>query len=62
MNDPFNSLLPDLGLDPITVALTNPKHHHRLCHLKLSLKDPLYNLYSLLLFHRQGYGCFHTLT
>lgn len=62
VNDPFDSLLSDPGLDPIAVVLTNPKHHGRLCHRHLPSKNPLDNFYLLLLSHRQDYGVFHTLT
>jgi len=62
MDRSFDSPLSDPGLDPVAVALTDPKHQRRLYHPKLSPKDPLDNFYSLLLFHRQDYGVFHALT
>ena len=53
MDDPFDSLLSDPGLDPIGVALREPKHQGRLGHRHLPSKDPLDNFHSLLLSHRQ---------
>jgi len=44
------------------VALRDSKHHGRLCHRHLPSEDPLDNFCSSLFLHRQGYGCFHTLT